>query len=193
MPPPWRLILISPFGSGSPMGTAPANYSHKIGPNFGRFFDRCVRAPWPMRYVPCLHPAEPKGMHARKRPRHHAGVAENGPVVEYLAKGDFDLGIQQTNIIVGVPGGSEYVGPLPDFLNDPCRSSVALLTVSKEPGSGSAMMPLTELRTTTCCHCGGASSGPVTKFAFRRLPGRWFVQEPENDARLATIVAQIAA
>jgi molybdate transport system substrate-binding protein len=56
--------------------------------------------------------------------------AESGPVVEYLAKGDFDLGIQQTNIMVGAPG-TEYVGPLPGFLNDPCPSSVALLTVSK--------------------------------------------------------------
>jgi molybdate transport system substrate-binding protein len=66
-------------------------------------------------------------------------LAENGPVVEYLAKGDFDLGIQQTNIMVGAPG-TEYVGPLPDFLNDPCPSSVALLTVSKEPEAARAMI-----------------------------------------------------
>jgi hypothetical protein len=66
-------------------------------------------------------------------------LAENGPVVEYLAKGDFDLGIQQTNIMVGAPG-TEYVGPLPDFLNDPCPSSVALLTISKEPEATRAMI-----------------------------------------------------
>ena len=50
----------------------------------------------------------------------------NGPVVEFLAKGDFDVGIQQTNIMVGAPG-TEYVGALPGFLNDPCPSSVALM------------------------------------------------------------------
>src|ERR1700722_3169029 len=34
---------------------------------------------------------------------------ENGPVVEALAKGDFEIGIQQTNIMVGAPG-TDYVG-----------------------------------------------------------------------------------
>jgi molybdate transport system substrate-binding protein len=63
----------------------------------------------------------------------------NGPVAEFLARGDFDLGIQQTNIMVGVPG-TEYVGPLPGFLNKPCPSSVALLTVSKEPDAARAMI-----------------------------------------------------
>jgi molybdate transport system substrate-binding protein len=66
-------------------------------------------------------------------------VLADGTVVEYLAKGDFDLGIQQTNIMVGAPG-TEYVGPLPDLLNDPCPSSVALLTVSKEPEAARAMI-----------------------------------------------------
>jgi molybdate transport system substrate-binding protein len=60
-------------------------------------------------------------------------------VVEFLAKGDFDVGIQQTNIMVGAPG-TEYVGALPGFLNDPCPSSVALLTVSKEPDAARAMI-----------------------------------------------------
>ena len=62
-----------------------------------------------------------------------------GPVAEFLARGDFDLGIQQTNIMVGVPG-TEYVGPLPGFLNKPCPSSVALLTVSREPDAARAMI-----------------------------------------------------
>src|SRR5262249_24709686 len=39
-----------------------------------------------------------------------------GPVTDYLARGDFEIGIQQTNIMVGVPG-TDYVGPLPGFLN----------------------------------------------------------------------------
>jgi molybdate transport system substrate-binding protein len=62
-----------------------------------------------------------------------------GPVTDALARGDFEIGIQQTNIMVGVPG-TEYVGPLPGFLNKPCPSSVALLTVSKAPDAARAMI-----------------------------------------------------
>ena len=62
-----------------------------------------------------------------------------GPVTDFLARGDFEVGIQQTNIMVGVPG-TQYVGPLPGFLNKPCPSSVALLTVSKEPDAARAMI-----------------------------------------------------
>jgi molybdate transport system substrate-binding protein len=64
---------------------------------------------------------------------------DGGPVVEYLAKGDFELGIQQTNIMVGAPG-TDYVGPPPGFLNKPCPSSVALLPVSKEQDAARAMI-----------------------------------------------------
>src|SRR5712691_303969 len=63
----------------------------------------------------------------------------NGPVTDYLARGDFEIGIQQTNIMLGVPG-TDYVGPLPGFLNKPCPSSVALLAVSKEPDAARAMI-----------------------------------------------------
>ena len=63
----------------------------------------------------------------------------DGPVVEFLAKGDFDIGIQQTNIMVGV-AGTDYVGSLPGFLNDPCPSSVALMTGSKQPDAARAMI-----------------------------------------------------
>ena len=62
-----------------------------------------------------------------------------GPVTDSLARGDFEIGIQQTNIMVGVPG-TDYVGPLPGYLNKPCPSSVALLTVSKQPEAARAMI-----------------------------------------------------
>ena len=62
-----------------------------------------------------------------------------GPVTDYLAHGDFEIGIQQTNIMVGVPG-TDYVGPLPGFLNKPCQSDVGLLTKSKEPEAARAMI-----------------------------------------------------
>jgi molybdate transport system substrate-binding protein len=62
-----------------------------------------------------------------------------GPVTDFLARGDFEIGIQQTNIMVGVPG-TDYVGPLPGFLNKPCPSSVGVLTVSKEPDAARALI-----------------------------------------------------
>ena len=62
-----------------------------------------------------------------------------GPVTDYLARGDFEIGIQQTNIMAGVPG-TDYVGPLPGFLNKPCPSSVALVTTSKEADAARAMI-----------------------------------------------------
>ena len=62
-----------------------------------------------------------------------------GPVVEALARGDFEIGIQQTNIMVGAPG-TDYVGALPGFLNNPCPSSVAVMTGSKEPEAARAMI-----------------------------------------------------
>jgi molybdate transport system substrate-binding protein len=64
---------------------------------------------------------------------------DGGPVVEYLAKGDFEIGIQQTNIMVGAPG-TDYVGAPPGFLNKPCPSSVALISVSKEQDAARAMI-----------------------------------------------------
>src|SRR5215813_3496855 len=63
----------------------------------------------------------------------------SGPVTDYLARGDFEIGIQQTNIMVGVPG-TDYVGPLPGFLNKPCASNVGVSTKSKEPETARAMI-----------------------------------------------------
>ena len=44
-----------------------------------------------------------------------------GPVTDFLARGEFEIGIQQTNIMVGVPG-TDYVGPVPGGVNKPCRT-----------------------------------------------------------------------
>jgi molybdate transport system substrate-binding protein len=64
---------------------------------------------------------------------------ENGPVTDYLARGEIEFGIQQTNIMVDVPG-SDYVGPVPGYLNTPCQSDVGLLTASQEPDAARAMI-----------------------------------------------------
>ena len=62
-----------------------------------------------------------------------------GPVTDYLARGEFEIGIQQTNIMVGVPG-TDYVGPLPGNLNKPCGSSVGVLTASKQQDAARQMI-----------------------------------------------------
>jgi molybdate transport system substrate-binding protein len=66
-------------------------------------------------------------------------LTTNGPVTDYLARGDIDLGIQQTNIMVGV-AGTDYVGALPGFLNKPCPSSLALMAGTKQIEAARAMM-----------------------------------------------------
>ena len=58
--------------------------------------------------------------------------AGGGPVSEHLVKGDFELGIQQINIMVGAPG-IDYVGPVPGQLNKRCTTNVGLMTGSKHP------------------------------------------------------------
>jgi len=62
-----------------------------------------------------------------------------GPVTFFLARGDFELGIQQSNIMVGAPG-TDFVGPVPGSVNIPCPNSVGLLTVSKERDAAQAMI-----------------------------------------------------
>jgi molybdate transport system substrate-binding protein len=62
-----------------------------------------------------------------------------GPVTDYVARGDVEIGIQQTNIMIGVPG-TDYVGVPPGFLNDPCQSDVAVMMVSKQPEAARAMI-----------------------------------------------------
>src|SRR5207244_643167 len=53
-----------------------------------------------------------------------------GPVTDYLARGDFEIGLQQTNIMAGVPG-VDFVGPVPAPLNRPCQSNVGVATTAK--------------------------------------------------------------
>ena len=62
-----------------------------------------------------------------------------GPVSDYVARGDVEIGIQQSNIMAGVPG-NDFVGPLPGALNKPCQSNVGLVTTSKEPDAARAMI-----------------------------------------------------
>lgn len=79
------------------------------------------------------------GLTDKLKPKITVTTSGKGPVTFYLARGDFELGIQQTNIMVGVPG-TDYVGPVPAGVDKPCPNSVGLLTVSKEPDAARAMI-----------------------------------------------------
>jgi len=62
-----------------------------------------------------------------------------GPVSDYVARGEVEIGIQQTNIMVGVPG-NDYVGPVPAPLDKPCESDVGLVANAKAPDAARAMI-----------------------------------------------------
>ncbi len=79
------------------------------------------------------------GLAPQLKPKIQLTGGGSGPVTFFLARGDFELGIQQTNIMVGAPG-TDYVGPVPGFLNKPCPNSVAILAVSKQQQAARAML-----------------------------------------------------
>ena len=79
------------------------------------------------------------GLTEQLKPKIQLTGGGTGPVTFFLARGDFVLGIQQTNVMVGV-SGTDYVGPVPGFLNKPCPNSVGLLSVSKQPDVARAMI-----------------------------------------------------
>ena len=49
-----------------------------------------------------------------------------------IEKGDFEVGIQQTNVMHGV-SGSDYVGNIPAAIDQPCQINVGVLAASKQP------------------------------------------------------------
>lgn len=62
-----------------------------------------------------------------------------GPVTDYLKRGDFELGLQQSNIMAGVPG-VDFVGPVPAPLNKSCQSNLGVAAKSKEPDAARAFI-----------------------------------------------------
>ncbi|MBX9772953.1 MAG: substrate-binding domain-containing protein [Xanthobacteraceae bacterium] len=79
------------------------------------------------------------GLTEKLKPKVTVTTGGKGPVTLYLARGDFELGIQQVNIMVGAPG-TDFVGPVPAGIDKPCPNSVAIATVSKEPDAARAMI-----------------------------------------------------
>ena len=64
---------------------------------------------------------------------------EGTPVAVFVAKGDVEIGMQQSNAIVPV-AGAEYAGPLPGDLQEYLYFSVGLLTISKQPDAARAFI-----------------------------------------------------
>jgi molybdate transport system substrate-binding protein len=64
---------------------------------------------------------------------------EGTPVAVFVAKGDVEIGMQQSNAIVPV-AGAEYAGPLPGDLQEFIYFSVGVLTISKQPDAARAFM-----------------------------------------------------
>jgi molybdate transport system substrate-binding protein len=59
-------------------------------------------------------------------------LVEGVPVATIVAKGEGEIGIQQINVILPVPG-ADYVGPLPPELQSFVPFSLGTLSISKEP------------------------------------------------------------
>jgi molybdate transport system substrate-binding protein len=64
---------------------------------------------------------------------------EGTPVAVFIAKGEVEIGMQQSNAIVPV-AGAEYAGPLPGDLQEFIYFSVGVLTISKQPDAARAFM-----------------------------------------------------
>ena len=66
----------------------------------------------------------------------------DGPVVDYLARGEFDLGIQQHNIMVGVPGTEFGRGAARRTCHgqSPARRASRWMSSSKEPEAARAFI-----------------------------------------------------
>jgi molybdate transport system substrate-binding protein len=59
------------------------------------------------------------------------------PVAEAVANGEVEVGIQQINVLLPVPG-ADYVGPLPGELQDYVLFSLGVLAVSKQQDAAKA-------------------------------------------------------
>jgi molybdate transport system substrate-binding protein len=64
---------------------------------------------------------------------------ERIPVAAFVAKGEVEIGMQQSNAIVPV-AGADYAGPLPGNLQEYLYFSVGVLTVSKQPEAARAFI-----------------------------------------------------
>jgi molybdate transport system substrate-binding protein len=62
---------------------------------------------------------------------------QNVPVAELVANGEVEIGMHQINVILPVKG-ADYIGPLPEGLQDYVLFSLGVLMVSKQPEAAKA-------------------------------------------------------
>jgi molybdate transport system substrate-binding protein len=62
---------------------------------------------------------------------------EGVPLAELVARGEVEIGMHQINVILPVRG-ADYIGPLPDGLQDYVLFSLGVLAVSKQPEAAKA-------------------------------------------------------
>ena len=61
------------------------------------------------------------------------------PIADAVAKGEVEIGMQQINTMLDVPG-TDYVGPLPADLQEYIPFAAGLLTIAKEPEPAKAFL-----------------------------------------------------
>ena len=66
-------------------------------------------------------------------------LSEGRPVASYVASGEVEIGIQQTNVIQPFEG-TVYLGPLPPELMEYGRFGAAVMTVSKNRDGAQALI-----------------------------------------------------
>ena len=66
-------------------------------------------------------------------------LSEGRPVASYVASGEVEIGLQQTNVIQPFPG-TVYLGPLPPDLIEYGRFGAAVMTVSKNKDGARALI-----------------------------------------------------
>jgi len=77
------------------------------------------------------------GIYDQIRPK--IKISENRLVADYVAKGEVEIGIQQTNVIQPY-AGTVYLGPLPPDLIEYGRFGAAVMTVSKNREGAQALI-----------------------------------------------------
>ena len=66
-------------------------------------------------------------------------ISNGGPIAGEVAKGTFEIGLQQVNVIQPFPG-TDYVGPLPAELMEYGHIGIGLLTVSQQPEAATELL-----------------------------------------------------
>ena len=121
-----EITVLSGMGSYSGVRDLAAAFSKVTGQKVNAVFETQLNQKLLTNAPADVVAAGPDQMKAKTK------LTGGGPVAEYVAKGDFEIGIQQNNVLVGVPG-SDFVGALPASIDKPCPFSIGMLKISTQP------------------------------------------------------------